>query len=387
LLILIECKNYNHPVPVDDAEEFFAKLQQISGANIKGIIASTSGFQESTLKYCNSKGIGLLRYFDNSDFKWVLHRSPSNIHLWSEINYNLTEIYRGLIFSTHLSRHFDFYCCYDDRYTHSLKTFLSEVVAAGFPNRLLLSQLTNSREETQPLVDFVSKEEIERLTAAILTRIDYCGGPVPLNQICDWQSAEVGLTTRIGIQPTGRDLKVGALGRIRFDLPEITIYDLPNTTAARQRFTLAHELGHHFLGHARYMNSEYCDATDLTFDNTSTFVLDDLRRMDWQANYFGSCLLLPRATVVEDVLRLAEERDVRNRGFGLLYVDEQKCNEVVYNGIASHLKLIYKVSGLALKVRLETLGLLRDVRTTDQSFLKPGSLRHRSLDRFDGIQA
>jgi hypothetical protein len=109
--------------------------------------------------------------------------------------------------------------------------------------------------------------------------------------------------------------------------------------------------------------------------------------MDWQANYFGSCLLLPRATVVEDVLRLAEERDVRNRGFGLLYVDEQKCNEVVYNGIASHLKLIYKVSGLALKVRLETLGLLRDVRTTDQSFLKPGSLRHRSLDRFDGIQA
>ena len=36
LLFLIECKNYSHSVPVDDVEEFFAKIQQVSGANAKG---------------------------------------------------------------------------------------------------------------------------------------------------------------------------------------------------------------------------------------------------------------------------------------------------------------------------------------------------------------
>jgi len=79
ILILIECKNYNHAVPVDDAEEFFAKIQQISGANTKGILASTNSFQEGTLNFSKSKGIGLLRYFNQSDFKWLLTRSPSTL--------------------------------------------------------------------------------------------------------------------------------------------------------------------------------------------------------------------------------------------------------------------------------------------------------------------
>ncbi|MGA8516482.1 MAG: hypothetical protein WB821_17095, partial [Burkholderiaceae bacterium] len=34
-LVLIECKNYKHAVPVDDAEEFFAKVQQVAAANCK----------------------------------------------------------------------------------------------------------------------------------------------------------------------------------------------------------------------------------------------------------------------------------------------------------------------------------------------------------------
>ena len=53
MLIIIECKNYNHPVPVDDAEEFYGKVEQIAGGNGKAIIASTSAFQKSTHNYCN----------------------------------------------------------------------------------------------------------------------------------------------------------------------------------------------------------------------------------------------------------------------------------------------------------------------------------------------
>jgi hypothetical protein len=33
VLVLIECKNYSHPVQVDDLEEFFSKVQQVAAAN------------------------------------------------------------------------------------------------------------------------------------------------------------------------------------------------------------------------------------------------------------------------------------------------------------------------------------------------------------------
>lgn len=60
-LMIFECKNYSHAVPVNDAEEFVAKLDQIAHANRKGIIVSTKGFQNGTIKYAQSKGLGLYR--------------------------------------------------------------------------------------------------------------------------------------------------------------------------------------------------------------------------------------------------------------------------------------------------------------------------------------
>src|SRR5262245_5132829 len=77
LLVLVECKNYANAVPVDDAEEFFSKVQQVSGANVKAVLASTASFQSSARSFAKSKGMGLLRYFDKSNFKWELLRSPS----------------------------------------------------------------------------------------------------------------------------------------------------------------------------------------------------------------------------------------------------------------------------------------------------------------------
>jgi len=46
---------------VDDLEEFHAKLDQIGSDNTKGTVACRNGFQESALKYAQSKGIGLVR--------------------------------------------------------------------------------------------------------------------------------------------------------------------------------------------------------------------------------------------------------------------------------------------------------------------------------------
>ena len=77
ILILVECKNYNHKVPVDDVEEFYTKMEQISGGNTKGIIASRSAFQRGTFNFSKSKGIGLLRCPKLDRPNWILRRKSS----------------------------------------------------------------------------------------------------------------------------------------------------------------------------------------------------------------------------------------------------------------------------------------------------------------------
>ena len=57
LLFLVECKHSKHKVPVDDIEEFFAKLDDI-GAH-KGIVVTTAGFQSGAVKVAQSRGIAL----------------------------------------------------------------------------------------------------------------------------------------------------------------------------------------------------------------------------------------------------------------------------------------------------------------------------------------
>ena len=69
---VIECKHSSHNVPVDDAEEFFAKLQQIGGANLKGTIVTKTGFASGTVAYARSKGIGLWRYDPEGEIVYIV---------------------------------------------------------------------------------------------------------------------------------------------------------------------------------------------------------------------------------------------------------------------------------------------------------------------------
>lgn len=58
ILWVCECKNYSGLVPVNDVEAFKAKLDQIAGKNIKGVLASRNALQPGALDYAQSNGIG-----------------------------------------------------------------------------------------------------------------------------------------------------------------------------------------------------------------------------------------------------------------------------------------------------------------------------------------
>ena len=59
LIWIWECKNYTHRVPVDDVEEFHAKLEQVGADKTKGSMITRLGFDKGSSEFAVSKGIGL----------------------------------------------------------------------------------------------------------------------------------------------------------------------------------------------------------------------------------------------------------------------------------------------------------------------------------------
>lgn len=74
IIIVIECKDYSNGIPVDDVEEFHAKLQQIGADNTKGIIITKNGcFQRSAVSYAESKGIALARIIPSEQIFFAVY--------------------------------------------------------------------------------------------------------------------------------------------------------------------------------------------------------------------------------------------------------------------------------------------------------------------------
>jgi hypothetical protein len=75
-----ECKDYGKAIPVDDIEEFHAKLSQIGGDKTKGaIITSNGAFQNGALKFASSKGIALARLLPDEQVEWIMYNMMPNM--------------------------------------------------------------------------------------------------------------------------------------------------------------------------------------------------------------------------------------------------------------------------------------------------------------------
>lgn len=360
LLFLIECKNYDHGVPVDDVEEFFAKIIQVSGANAKGIVVSTNRFQESAFKFAKSKGIGLLRHFSKDNLEWILTRSPSSMasasHAASE-RYNAFNALRDAEFK---SRYFDFYGCADDSYTVSSNQFFSCLARTDAKPNLLeaLSKVEQATKESRLLVPYIEEQELENRAIYVLNKIYHRDGPVSLDFACELMKEEEGLIVK-----RYSSLDRGVLGQISFDPDIILIDDMQASTPERIRFTLAHEIGHFVLEHRQFMRREYCHDENIDAEATGDLDLEDVRRLEWQANHFASCLLLPREQFERAFFRQAYLHQLSDRGYGLLYLDGQACNVSTFIKVTAPLMNEFQVSRSTIKLRLLKLGFLNEARS------------------------
>ena len=222
LLFLIECKHYTHAVPVDDVEEFFVKSQQVAASNSKAILVSTSAFQVGSRRFAKSKGMGLARYFEPSTLKWELYRSASAAFGGSGVG-QIVDIDRALDDEKYRSDFFDMYFESSRRQTTALWDFFEDMLTEAAAGQGALRYVINRKGRKTTSVPFIQRSEIEEVAEEALGAIEYDGGYVNLEKLCQQHPATRDLQVVRSVDLLADD--PGApLGRVVFQPPEITVF-------------------------------------------------------------------------------------------------------------------------------------------------------------------
>lgn len=108
-----------------------------------------------------------------------------------------------------------------------------------------------------------------------------------------------------------------------------------NMYEPRKNFTIAHELGHHYLCHGLTDGAIICDKSALDASNK------ERPEAEKEADYFASCLLMPKDLIMQK----RKDFETRNKN----YSDD---------ALIDYLKDFFKVSKEALRYRLIELNIV-----------------------------
>lgn len=363
ILCVIECKDYNNKIPIDDIEEFKSKLDQIAGKNIKGIFCTSNSFQSSVFPYAQFNGIGLCRVIDDSKIRWDIQNEYYSPITWDKVLILKDDVKKSLVEEDYTANTNFIFSYYDNKYYFNFTDFFVDVIQyenrPNIPNIELLELI----HEKKNLIKYLSNEEIEKITLEIISRgqEDKIISPqeilldLVIQHIYQKYGFEIEENCDLKISPRGNIV----LGKIDFDSRKILISKDISIDSTRGRFTLAHEIGHIVL-HGGYFCADYrSEFSDDENDDLNLISSKMHKRIEIQARLFASSLLMPKPSVEKVLTQCITEYHLINKGNGLIFVDNQECNKLIYNSITSKFSKIYNVSKLAAANRLKNLGYLK----------------------------
>ena len=239
-------------------------------------------------------------------------------------------------------------------------------------------------------VPYMKEEDIEQDAAALLAEYARARGvvivpPIPIEDILE-KHLKLGIEfddthSLFGIPRSGTDADI--LGAMFFDEERIVIDESldPEEHPAmegRYRFTLAHEGGGHWRLHRRYFNANPGQAGLFAGPIPPSVICRSSQAkepVEWQADFYASCLLMPRKLVFAAWDEMFPDRKQRviqpsvpvSHSFvevarmSLILGSKPLWTESVdeaLDRIAQPLAEKFLVSPIAMRIRLEKLGLL-----------------------------
>ena len=237
-------------------------------------------------------------------------------------------------------------------------------------------------------IPYLSEDAIERDAAALLHEFASARGvpiepPIPIEDIVE-KHLKLGIEFDDTHQLFGVPRPVldpDILGAIFFDDRRIVIDESldPEENPAKEgryRFTLGHEGGGHWRLHHHLFAKDWAQATMFGRRTAPSFICrssEAKRREEWQADFYSSCLLMPRKLVMQAWCeRFGNDHPRVLRRKDRIVVPDDIEDEIVTAARASDeadyneaMKLFarpfaeqFLVSPIAMRIRFERLGLL-----------------------------
>ncbi len=321
LLWIIECKTYaNKKVPVDDIEEFNAKVKQISGLNIKGIMITDSWFSDWAFKYAKNNNIMLINTSDD-DYSIMLYRTKKfyieKINLENDIeNFLMRAFYKPKI--TWLKK-----LSWD-----SIESIATKILK-DYSN-------TYSKINTKDIIIYLE----EKYKLKIDLNADLCS---EFGDNIEWC----------------------------FNISHNTIYiDRTISKTSKLSFILGHEIWHFFLHSKLKINNKvYWEFSDSTFSilEQKHQLISDKDWIEWQANKFSSAFFLQKNIFMERFINFRRD-NLWISSPEYIYLDDQPCNISDYLKTLDYLSRYFNTTKLAIEFKIKELNLITKTQEENTLF-------------------
>ena len=219
-------------------------------------------------------------------------------------------------------------------------------------------------------VPYLREDQLEREADVLLTEFRLAQNvplvlPIPVDDILEGHlrlTLELGdLHARLGspVEDGKRDL-LGALwvDERRVFIDSTLDPDERTGREGRYRYTVAHEIGH-WQVHRDFLPSRLNQPSLFEGDPEPTIVCRQSRakeRIEWQANFFAACLLMPRPMMLE--AWRSRFGDLRTY---VIQTEDNMQRKGACRDVAAPFADTFRVSIEAMRIRLEQLHLLEPV--------------------------
>jgi len=347
MYVVFECKNHKGNIPEIYVNDFSTKLSDVFQRSSKGVMVISSRLQAGAENTARNRGMGIVKF--NEHGLDVIAERKGGIR--AENGFVKSQILSGKDNVKSLK----FSAYHDGNYFASFDRFLINLDPDPSADD---GHTINKAGEPVP---FVSDQIIQQSAQDILKQIGYVSDAVDLEKICSVLSIDLTFAEQAVHDADGNPI----LGSANFEHKSIQIY--PHENNHRKRFTIGHEIGHFCLRHDRYLRSETVAESDLLNDRQTDNSFN-YERLECQANIFASELLLPAERFLVQIQECRKRLDIRDRGHGLIYVDDHPWNLGGYDQLLSDLSLYFEVSKQAIEIKLKKLNILNDQRCTAQKW-------------------
>ena len=312
-LILVECKDYNSPVDRGDIAEFNTRIEDLR-AN-KGIFITTNRFQSGAINMARYHNIALVRVNPDNMLVWDLHR--------------IGDVFKSYQDTVN--------CMCADR-IQSSTIVLDKYSTYTSLTDYMCSILSITPEPINKCLPYLSEEYILNQVSLFLNNRPY---NFVDEKILLFYLVKNGISYDL-------DADCGPyLGEYDFLNRKVRISTSLNASISRQRFTLAHEIGHAVLH--RQLDRYIAKAIDYNLDCITGCSKWQLR-LELQANLFASYLLMPYNAFINFVMELKLSYGIPlERPF---FLDNQMCNIEICHDAISKIAKHFNVSFIAAKKRM-----------------------------------